>query len=172
MDARLMYKYRGNILGFRKTYITFAWKLLTKENNMKHSIEAAWKGNMKFSAEMDGHTIVVDAGADAGGQDAGPRPKKLMMLALAGCTGMDVVSLLNKMRVEFDDFSLSVDANVTEEHPKHYDSMHITYRFKGKNLPMDKLQKVVEMSQEKYCGVSAAYKKAMEITWEIVVIPD
>ena len=139
---------------------------------MKHSIETIWKGKMKFSAELDGHTIVVDAGADAGGEDAGPRPKKLMMLALAGCSGMDVVSLLNKMRVEFDDFSLTVDANVTDEHPKHYDSMHITYRFRGKNLPMDKLQKVVEMSQEKYCGVSAAYKKGMDITWEIVVVPD
>lgn len=172
MDAGLMYKYKGIIFGFRKTSSTLAWKQVATENTMKHSIEAAWKGNMKFSAEMDGHTMVVDAGLDAGGEDAGPRPKKLMMLALAGCTGMDVVSLLNKMRVKFDDFSLSVDANVTEEHPKHYDSMHITYRFKGKNLPMDKLQKVVEMSQDTYCGVSAAYKKGMEISWEIVVIAD
>lgn len=139
---------------------------------MKQSIEAAWKGKMKFEAVLDGHTIVVDAPAEAGGEDLGPRPKKLMMLALAGCTGMDVVSLLNKMRVEFDDFNITVDANVTDEHPKHYDAMHIIYRFKGKNLPMDKLQKVVEMSQEKYCGVSAAYKKGMNVTWEIVVAPE
>jgi len=139
---------------------------------MKQSIETAWKGNMKFEAVLDGHTIVVDAPAEAGGEDLGPRPKKLMMLALAGCTGMDVVSLLNKMRVEFDDFNITVDANVTDEHPKHYDAMHITYRFKGKNLPMEKLQKVVEMSQEKYCGVSAAYKKGMNVTWEIVVTPE
>lgn len=139
---------------------------------MKQSIETAWKGKMKFEAVLDGHTIVVDAPAEAGGEDEGPRPKKLMMLALAGCTGMDVVSLLNKMRVDFDDFNISVDANVTDEHPKHYDAMHITYRFKGKNLPMEKLQKVVEMSQEKYCGVSAAYKKSMNVTWEIVVTPE
>jgi len=139
---------------------------------MKQTIETAWKGNMKFEAVLDGHTIVVDAPAEAGGEDLGPRPKKLMMLALAGCTGMDVVSLLNKMRVEFDDFNITVDANVTDEHPKHYDAMHITYRFKGKNLPMEKLQKVVEMSQEKYCGVSAAYKKGMNVTWEIVVTPE
>jgi putative redox protein len=76
------------------------------------------------------------------------------------------------MRVEFDDFSLSVAATVPDEHPKQYDAMHITYRFKGKNLPMDKLQKVVEMSQEKYCGVSAAYKKAMDVSWEIVIVPE
>lgn len=139
---------------------------------MKHSIEAAWKGQMKFEANLDGHSIVIDAAPEGGGEDAGPRPKKLMMLALAGCTGMDVVSLLKKMRVEFDDLSILVDANVTDEHPKHYDSMHITYRFKGKNLPMDKLEKVVDMSQEKYCGVSAAYKKAMDVTWEIVVVPE
>lgn len=139
---------------------------------MKQSIETAWKGKMKFEAVLDGHTIVVDAPVEAGGEDLGPRPKKLMMLALAGCTGMDVVSLLNKMRVEFDDFNITVDANVTDEHPKQYDAMHIIYRFKGKNLPMDKLQKVVEMSQEKYCGVSAAYKKGMNVTWEIVVTPE
>lgn len=167
-----MYKYRGNILAFRKTSSTLAWKLLTTESSMKQSIETAWKGKMKFEAVLDGHTIVVDAPVEGGGEDLGPRPKKLMMLALAGCTGMDVVSLLNKMRVEFDDFNITVDANVTDEHPKHYDAMHIIYRFKGKNLPMDKLQKVVEMSQEKYCGVSAAYKKGMNVTWEIVVTPE
>jgi putative redox protein len=94
------------------------------------------------------------------------------LLALAGCTGMDVVSLLKKMRVEFDDFNIVVDANVTEEHPKLYDSMHIIYRFKGKNLPMDKLQKVVELSQDKYCGVSATFKKGIDVTWEIVVVPE
>jgi putative redox protein len=138
---------------------------------MKHLVETVWKGQMKFEAEIDGHKLVVDAGPESGGDDAGPRPKKLMLLALAGCTGMDVVSLLKKMHVEFDDFSISVDANVTEEHPKHYDAMHIIYRFKGENLPLDKLMKAVEMSQDRYCGVSAAYRKGMEITWEIVQEP-
>jgi putative redox protein len=136
---------------------------------MKHNLEAAWKGQMKFEAEIDGHQLVVDAGIDSGGEDVGPRPKKLMLMALAGCTGMDVVSILNKMRVEFDDFRITIEADVTEEHPKHYNAMHLIYRFKGKDLPIDKLRKAVKMSQERYCGVSAVYQKAMEVTWEIVL---
>jgi putative redox protein len=138
---------------------------------MKHLVETAWKGQMKFEAEIDGHKLLVDAAPEFGGEDAGPRPKKLMLLALAGCTGMDVVSLLRKMHVEYDDLSISVEANLTEDHPKYYDAMHIIYRFKGKDLPIDKLIKAVEMSQDKYCGVSAAYKKGMSVTWEIIQQP-
>jgi len=136
---------------------------------MEHSLVTHWKGNMKFEAEMDGHRIVVDAGTDQDGEDAGPRPKKLMLLALAGCTGMDVVSLLKKMRQDVRDFSVEIRGHLTEEHPKHYDSMHIVYRFQGENLDMEKVQKAVEMSQERYCGVSAAYRKGMILTWEIII---
>lgn len=136
---------------------------------MKHIIDASWKGNMKFEADLDGHSVVVDAANDAGGEDAGPRPKKLMLVALAGCTGMDVVSLLKKMRVDFEDLNIIVEGDVTEEHPKHYEKMHVIYKFKGRNLDPEKLKKAVDMSQERYCGVSAAYKKAMEVTYEIIL---
>jgi len=136
---------------------------------MKHIIDASWKGNMKFEANLDGHSVVVDAANDSGGEDAGPRPKKLMLVALAGCTGMDVVSLLKKMRVDFDDLNIIVEGDVTEEHPKHYEKMHVIYKFKGRNLDPEKLKKAVDMSQERYCGVSAAYKKAMEVTYKIIL---
>lgn len=136
---------------------------------MKHIIDASWKGNMKFEADVDGHSVVVDATADVGGEDAGPRPKRLMLVALAGCTGMDVVSLLKKMRVDFEDLNIIVEGDVTEEHPKHYEKMHVKYKFKGKNLDPDKLKKAVDMSQERYCGVSAVYKKAMEVSYEIIL---
>lgn len=136
---------------------------------MKHIIDASWKGNMKFEADLDGHSVVVDATPEAGGEDAGPRPKKLMLVALAGCTGMDVVSLLKKMRVDFDDLNVIVEGDVTEEHPKHYEKMHVIYKIKGKNLDIEKVKKAVDMSQEKYCGVSAVYKKAMEVTYEIIL---
>ena len=136
---------------------------------MKHIIDASWKGNMKFEADVDGHSVVVDATSEGGGEDAGPRPKRLMLVALAGCTGMDVVSLLKKMRVDFDDLNIIVEGDVTEEHPKHYEKMHVIYKIKGKNLDIEKVKKAVDMSQEKYCGVSAVYKKAMEVTYEIVL---
>jgi len=125
---------------------------------------------MSFASEINGHKIVVDAKEEFGGQDKGPRPKALMMLALAGCTGMDVVSILEKMRVSFDDFNVRIESELNDEHPKFYKKMHIIYEFKGKNLDLEKLKKAVEMSQEKYCGVSANYKKAMDVTYEIKVI--
>lgn len=136
---------------------------------MTHSVETAWKGNMQFDALVSGHNIVMDALPDVGGENKGARPKQLMLAALAGCTGMDVISILKKMKVEPEAFNIKVEADVTEEHPKHYFKMHVIYEFTGKDLPLDKIQKAVELSQEKYCGVSAAYKKAMPLTWEIKI---
>lgn len=136
----------------------------------KEKVKINWLKNMSFSAGVNGHEIVLDASAKVGGDNSGPRPKPLLLAALAGCTGMDVVSILKKMRVELDDFNVSVEGDLTEEHPKQFSRMHIVYEFKGKDLPMDKLKKAVTLSDERYCGVSAMFKKAIEITYEIKVI--
>ena len=136
---------------------------------MKNNVNTTWKGNMEFDSLVSGHHVIMDASTDGGGADNGPRPKELMLTALAGCTGMDVVSILKKMRVELENFNVNIEANVTEEHPKHYDSMHVIYAFTGKDLPLDKLEKAVKLSQEQYCGVLAVYKKAMTVTFEIIV---
>lgn len=122
---------------------------------------------MLFDANVSGHHVMMDAMPAVGGQDKGSRPKELMLAAAAGCTGMDVVSILKKMRVEFNDLNIIVEADVTEEHPKHYNRMHIIYEFTGDHLQEEPLRKAIELSQEKYCGVSYVYKKAMEITYEI-----
>ena len=134
------------------------------------TIHIDWQGDMKFETELDGHKLTIDASPEVGGTDMGPRPKPLMLIALAGCTGMDVVSILKKMRVELDGFKVYVEAEQTDEHPKHYSSMKVIYEFKGKNLPMDKLEKAVNLSEERYCGVSAVYKKAIPVTNEIRVV--
>ncbi|MFZ4464031.1 MAG: OsmC family protein [Bacteroidales bacterium] len=137
---------------------------------MKHTVKTSWLGNMKFDAVVSGHHLTMDALPEVGGANEGPRPKELMLASLAGCTGMDVVSILKKMRVEVEQFDIEVDAPLTEEHPKHYTGMHITYIFRGQDLDMEKLKKAVELSQDRYCGVSAAYRKAMEITYEIRIL--
>lgn len=137
---------------------------------MRHSVETSWKGNMLFDAVVSGHHVLMDAVPEVGGQNQGARPKQLMLASLAGCTGMDVVSILKKMKVEPASFNIRVEAEASEEHPKLYTSMHVIYEFTGKDLPMDKLKKAVDLSQEKYCGVSAAYKKAMPVTYEIKLI--
>jgi len=133
----------------------------------KESVSTRWLENMAFESEIDDHKIVIDADPAAGGQNRGPRPKMLMLSALGGCTAMDIVAILKKMRVEIEGLNVIVEGDLTEEYPKHFDKMHIIYEFKGKDLPVDKLQKAINLSSEKYCGVSAVYRKAMELTSEI-----
>lgn len=137
---------------------------------MKQSTVLNWKSGMAFEADLDGYKLMIDANEENGGTGQGPRPKPLMLVALAGCTGMDVISILQKMRIELDGFAVRTEGDLTEEHPKHFTKMHIIYEFKGKNLPMDKLEKAIELSQERYCGVSASYKKGIEITYEIKIV--
>ncbi len=134
---------------------------------MKTSVSINWLDKMAFEGEADGHKFIFDADPQVGGEGRGFRPKQFMMYALAGCTAMDVISILKKMRVEVEAFHVEVESELTEEHPKHYTSAHIIFTFKGKDLPMDKLEKAVNLSEERYCGVSTVYKKVMPVTTEI-----
>ena len=136
----------------------------------KHIIKTEWKGNMAFESDINGHKITMDAPVEAGGENSGPGPKKLMLVALSGCTGMDVVSILKKMRVDIEKCTIEVQGDLTDENPKQYSNMHVIYEFTGKNLAMDKLQKAVKMSEETYCGVGALYRKAIKVTSEIKII--
>ncbi len=124
-------------------------------------------GGMAFDTIIDGHTLTIDADPQFGGQDKGPKPKPLVLLSLSGCTGMDVVSLLHKMRVEFADFVVKVNGELTDEHPKYYHKIHITYALKTKPEYHEKVKKAVTLSQERYCGVSYMLGKAARLTHEI-----
>lgn len=137
---------------------------------MIQKINTSWLGNMQFDAVLGGHHLVMDAMPENGGNDAGPRPKELMIASLAGCTGMDVVSILNKMKIYPEQFNIEIEAELTEEHPKHYTKIHLIYLFKGKELDEEKIKKAVLLSQDKYCGVSAVYRKTMQISHEIKII--
>lgn len=136
----------------------------------KHSIKTEWKGGLAFEANVNGHKINMDAPIEAGGQNTGVGPKKLQLVALSGCTGMDVVSILQKMHVDIEKCNIEVQGEVTDEHPKQYCKMHVIYEFSGKNLALDKLEKAVKMSEETYCGVEALYRKAIPVTSEIKII--
>ncbi|MHA7110922.1 OsmC family protein [Sunxiuqinia elliptica] len=137
---------------------------------MKHIVDVNWKENMAFETNMDGHQLIMDAAVESGGDDLGVRPKKLMLASLAGCTGIDVVSILKKMKVIPDSFRVIVEGDVTDEHPKKYYTMKVIYEFKGKDLPMAKLEKAVHLSEEKYCGVSAVYRDVVKMSSEIRVV--
>lgn len=130
-----------------------------------------WREGMAFDVFQDGHRFMLDANEGVGGQNSGPRPKGLLLSALGGCTGMDVVSILQKMRVPLQGFELVIEAGQTDEHPRVFTKIHLKYIFRGNGLPLEKLQKAVALSQERYCGVSAMLAKVAPLTYEIIVEP-
>ena len=125
---------------------------------------------MKFDTEVNGHHFFMDQGGE-NGENSGPRPKPLMLAALAGCTGMDVISILRKMKQEVEYFNVVVEGDTEEEHPNAFIKMHIIYEFRGKVLEIDKIEKAISLSMERYCGVSAVYRKAgIEMTHEVRIV--
>jgi putative redox protein len=137
---------------------------------MNHSVNVTWEKNMKFVTFLDGHSVTIDASETNGGDNEGPRPKGLMLVALAGCSGMDVISILKKMQVEVTYFNIRVEGITKEDHPKKFESMKVIYEFKGDNLDRSKLEKAVNLSVDKYCGVNANYKDAMKMEYEISIL--
>jgi putative redox protein len=128
-----------------------------------------WTSGLAFTARQGSHSIPLDASKEAGGMDSGASPKALLLSGLGGCTGIDVVSILEKMRVPFKGLEVQVSADLTEEHPRVFRSIHLRYGFRGRDLPMEKLEKAVILSMDRYCGVSAMLAKAAPISWEITV---
>jgi putative redox protein len=105
----------------------------------------------------------MDASPQVGGSDTASRPLELLLVALGGCTGMDVVSLLRKMGVDFEGFEIELKGKQAEDHPKALTKIHLTYRIKG-DVPQDKLKKAIELSQKRYCSV--AHSLRAEISYE------
>ncbi len=132
-------------------------------------VNIKWTGKMAFNVEVGGFNIPIDATEKVGGMNGGPQPKPLTLASLGGCTGMDVISILTKMRVKPDYFNVEVNGELTDEHPKYYHKIHIRYIFRGRDLPMAKLEKAINLSQDRYCGVTEMLNKAAEITHEIVI---
>lgn len=122
---------------------------------------------MSFDAHLDGHTITVDAAPDVGGQDRGPRPKGLTLVSLAGCTAMDVVSILRKMRVEVARFEVAVDGDLAAEHPKRFERIAVRYEIDGPDVDPAKVRRAVDLSRERYCGVIATLRPAVELAYEV-----
>ena len=119
---------------------------------------------ISFAGKTDSnHWITMDGPENFGGSDAGIRPKELLLLSLAGCTASDVISILQKKRVKLDDFEINISADMTEEHPKVYSKIDLEYVFYGKDIKDKDVERAIELSQTTYCGVTAMFKKAMDI---------
>lgn len=130
-------------------------------------VKLNWKGGMQFDAQVGEHVIVLDASEELGGMNLGVRPKPLLLVALAGCTGMDIASLARKMRVEFQKIEIEADAEKSDEIPATYTSMTLKYRFEGKGIDPAKPLKMVDLSQERYCGVANMLRQVAPITFEV-----
>lgn len=132
-------------------------------------ITTKWLGNMAFeSNNTSGLNLTIDAGPEDGGEGNGYRPKSLLLSGLAGCSGLDVASLIKKMKLEVDDFHIETIANLTDEHPKYYDTVTVEYHFYGDNLKEEKLQRAVDLSVEKYCGVMEMFRRFAELKIETI----
>ncbi len=118
-----------------------------------------------------GHWVTVDGPPEFGGSSAAIRPKELILISLGACTGSDVVSILQKKRVKLGGFEVKLKAQVAEEHPQVYTKIHLEYVFYGENLAAADLERAIDLSQNKYCPVSAMLKNSVEITNSYVVLP-
>ncbi len=136
-----------------------------------HHVNTVFNQHMSFTADIDGHKVNMDDPSAEITDNSGPSPKRLMLAALAGCTGIDIVSILNKMKVSFGDFSINVHAALTNDHPKFYNLVKITYKIKVAEEDKPKMIKAVNLSIEKYCGVYAMFRSFAKMDTEIDFLP-
>jgi putative redox protein len=129
--------------------------------------EAVFVDGLRFVARADSNrSIVVDGAAAGGGADSAIHPAELVLVGLIGCTGMDVVSILRKMRVEFTELRITAEAEREPDPPKPFTSIKVTYSFKGSSIPEDKVERAIQLSEERYCTVAASLERPVPVTHE------
>lgn len=122
-----------------------------------------WKGGMAYDSFQNGAKVELNSGAGFG-------PKALLLTGLAGCSGIDVVEILEKMRVPFANLEIDAEAEQTEEHPRVFKTIHLTYKVKTEEENREKVRKAIDLSLEKYCGVAAMLKKNSAIEYSIILV--
>jgi len=137
----------------------------TKKAIVKHI-----KGVTFLGKSDSNHWITMDGPENFGGSDAGTRPKELLLIALGGCTGSDVITILQKKKVQISNFEMNISADVAEEHPQVFTKINVEYVFHGKDIQEKDVERAVELSQTKYCSVTHMLKKAVEITHSFKIV--
>lgn len=133
--------------------------------------KAVWKGGMSFDGSAgSGFSLSMGASSDVGGADDGFRPLELLLVGLAGCTAMDVISILKKKRQEVTDFSVSVQAERASDHPKVYTKINLEYKISGKGLDRVAVERAIELSETKYCSAQAMLGKTAQIENTLIVL--
>ncbi len=126
-----------------------------------------------FAGKTDSnHWVTMDGPEQFGGSNAGIRPKELLLLGLGGCTGSDVVSILQKKRVDLKDFEINITSEMADEHPQVFTKMHIEYVFYGNDIQEKDVERAIELSQTKYCAVTKMYEQAMEVSHSYKIVAE
>ena len=134
---------------------------------MSMELTINWKEKMAFSGvSPSGHEFIMDAAPEVGGENTGPRPTELLLQAVAGCTGIDIISILQKMRLEPTAFQMDVKGERAEEHPKRFTSINIHYALDGE-LPEDKVVRAIQLSKDRYCSVSHSLNAEITVSYSI-----
>ena len=135
---------------------------------MSQTVITTWKENMILESDNPhGNHVLMETESNFGGTNTGLNPKALMLSSIGGCTGLDVLSLFKKMRVEVDDIKIIVNGELTDEHPKYYNKVSIDYHFTGTDLNEAKINKAVDLSVERYCGVIEMFRQFAEVKTNI-----
>ena len=137
---------------------------------MKVSLHRA-SGATFLTKGNSNHWVVLDLKKQFGGSEAASQPMEMMLMALGGCTAMDIESLINKMRTPTEEFNIEIEAERSAEHPRVFTKIHMTFIFKGADLNKQNIEKAVRLSQEKYCSISAMLSRAVDISYDIVLNP-
>lgn len=131
-------------------------------------VKVSWHEGLRFVGKgPSGHAVLMDGSPEVGGEDSAPRPTELLLIALGGCTGMDVVSILQKMRTPPRRFWVEIHAERAPDHPKAVRKVHLKYVAEG--VPEENLRRAAELSQERYCSVS--HSLSAELTFEVQALP-
>jgi putative redox protein len=132
--------------------------------------QVTWQGNMAFDATASsGFHVKLDTAPSVGGEDDGFRPLELMLVSLAGCTAMDVISILRKKRQDVTNFEVRVNAEQTDDHPHVFTKMQVEYVVTGRGVSADAVKRAIELSETKYCPAQAMLGKIipMELNFTI-----
>jgi putative redox protein len=127
-----------------------------------------WKNNMHFECLNRHHVSSIDVAIELGGDDAGPTPKELVLNAMMGCTAMDVISILKKMRQLPESFEMEIEVDKSTEHPIHFTKARLSFYVSGE-VAEDKLIKACEASLTKYCGVNYMISKTCQIDYKLIL---
>jgi putative redox protein len=126
-----------------------------------------WARALAFDGEANQHLVRMDTTVNGGGTDSGMSPKQMLLCSLSACSGMDVVTILDKMKVPYSSLEIVASAEQTEDEPKVFKEIFLTYKTDAPASYADKVERAVDLSQNKYCGISAMLRKHCTISHSI-----